>query len=133
VTPTNVRYLDAPQLLDLFDPFSSYPSGTMGGGAWVLAHEDRQVGGTPTELADYVVVKTDVIVQYERAIHELRREILHYMRLLSSLRKQDLGERYLDGISPSHMDAASVRVLDSIVQARIPASATFLDFQDGEY
>lgn len=115
------------------DPFEDFFTTTMAGGTSLVA-PGSIIGPQATgEFGDLVTVTTDVILEYERTILELRRELHHYKRLLSRfLPRPEVEEAYVEREAVRPMDAASVRVLNSILTAKIPRSATFLDFEEGE-
>jgi hypothetical protein len=102
------------------------------GGAWsayVTAADALATG----EYSSLVTVRADVIVQYECAILRLRQEVLHYKNLLSQFLQSsealdEYGQPQLD-VPPN---AASARVVNSILAARIPDSATFVGFDQEE-
>jgi hypothetical protein len=84
-------------------------------------------------VPDYVSVRLDVILQYERTILELQGELLHYRRLLSRFDGQaEAVDDHGGADSRVRLDAESVRVVNSIAAARVSESASFLDFQEGE-
>jgi len=84
-------------------------------------------------MNDFVSVRTEVILEYEQTIAELRKQLLHYRRLVSELLGSvEPHEEYEQPTAVIPMDPASIRVINSITQARIPASATFRDFDEGE-
>jgi hypothetical protein len=84
-------------------------------------------------LNDFVAVRTEVILEYEQTIAELRTQLLHYRRLMSQLLTPfDAREDYEQSSAVMPLNPASIRVVNSIIQARIPSSATFRDFDEGE-
>ena len=106
---------------------------TMIGGTSLIAPA-FQIGPTGTEQVDeYVIVRTGVILAYERAILELELEVLHYKDLLfrMSQRSED-AEDYYTAQPVVPMDPASVSVLNSILEARISPSATYADVGEGD-
>jgi hypothetical protein len=83
---------------------------------------------------DFATVRTEVILEYEQTIAELRKQLLHYKRLVAQLiAPTDPHEDYEQPFAVIPIDPASVRVINSIVQARIPYSVTFRDFDEGEF
>ena len=115
------------------DPFEGFLTATMIAGTSLITHtisgQLEQIGA----LSNYASVNFDVILEYERRILELRQELLHYKRLLSKLLPEmGLTEEYVGPEPIIAMDSSSVRVLNSIISARIPPSATFLDFKEEE-
>ncbi len=80
---------------------------------------------------DYVTVRLEEILEYERRILELQSEVLHYRRLLSAQAgKAELEEEHSHPVVP--LDAASIRLVDSLLKAAVSPSATFTDFEEGE-
>jgi hypothetical protein len=102
------------------------------GGIWstyVTAADPLATG----EYSPLVIVRADVIVQYECAIQRLRQEVLHYKRLLSQvLTPSETLDEYGQPQPVLPLNAASRRVVNSILAARIPDSATFLGFDQEE-
>jgi hypothetical protein len=102
-------------------------SPTAGGGwsAYVTAADALATG----EYSSLVTVRADVIVQYEWAILRLRREVQHYKNLLSQfLPPSEVPDEYGQREPDIPLDAASTRLLGSILAAHIPESATFVGF-----
>lgn len=115
----------------LTDPTVVILNSTMMGGTSLLEPAIRS--GTPTmdDLSEYVAVRLEEILEYERTILELQRELLHYKRLLAKhLPQTEVGEEYSRPVLP--LDPASVRVIDSVLAASVPRSAIFTDFEEGE-
>jgi len=84
-------------------------------------------------MNDFVTVRTEVILEYEQTIAQLRKQLLHYRQLVAELLgSREPHEEYGEPSAVVPIDAASIRVINSIAQARIPASATFRDFDEGE-
>jgi hypothetical protein len=114
------------------DPFEGFLTTTTASGTSLIGY----TMGDPeqTELpSSYIAINFDIILEYEHRIIELRQELLHYKRLLSKLLPEiGLKEDYLGPEPVIPMDASSVRVLNSIVSAHIPPSATFRDFNEEE-
>lgn len=96
------------------------------------AVQNDLVIGESEPTGAYMLVSPDVIYQYERRIAELQRELLHYRRMVARLFVAGLrSEEYEpDPILP--LDTASTRLINSVIDARIPSEAIFLDFQEGE-
>lgn len=117
---------------DPFDPFTSLFSATMAGGTWLVGCPPRTERGGLDQLAGYVRVRTDVILQYERTILELRCELLHYKGLLSRLIHPQPYEEVVEPEPNPGTNIASTRILNSILEARIPKAATFAAFEDAE-
>jgi hypothetical protein len=117
---------------DPSDPFTSLFSATMAGGTWLVSSVPMMERGALDELAGYVTVPVDVILQYERTILELRREVLHYKDLLSRSIHPEPYEELGEPEPNPRANSASTRILNSILEARIPKSAAFAEFEDGE-
>jgi hypothetical protein len=113
------------------DAFGAFLTGTMGGGTALVRRAAASDRPDFQEHNDYVMVRTSVILEYERAIHELRRELLHYRHLILQSARTASFEDHYEPILGS-VDAASVRVLNSVLSAQIPDSAFFADFAEGE-
>jgi hypothetical protein len=127
--------LDQPVLTrigNLNEAFNPFFVVTMGGGTSLAQLTPPARAFVSADRQDYVTIRMEVIYQYERTILELRQELLHYKRLLSRpLRHEDHVEVY-GSESYSALDAASTALVNSILTARIPPSATFTDFEEGE-
>ena len=115
------------------DPFEGFLTTTTASGTSLIAYA---MGGQLEQtdlLSHYVSIDFDVILEYERRIIELRQELLHYKRLLSKLLPEiGLKGEYIGPEPIIPLDASSVRILNSIISARIPPSATFVDFTEEE-
>jgi hypothetical protein len=114
------------------NPFTAVVNTTMAGGTSLIAlgvNEYSSVAhGYPS---DYVAVRVEEILEYERTILELQRELLHYKRLLAKAAPAvDAVEEYPMPVVP--LDVASTRLINSILSAQVPPSATFTDFEEGE-
>jgi hypothetical protein len=83
--------------------------------------------------SQWITVKADAILQYERAIIELRRELLHYKEMVTALlgSSGDYSE-YQGSSVVVPLDKESITLVNSVVRANIPPSATFKDFEEGE-
>ncbi len=104
---------------------------TMAGGTALLRPELTGFALGTGDTSEYVAVRAEEILEYERTIVDLQRELLHYRRLLARhLQETEMAQEYSEPVVP--LDAASVRVVDSILAARASASATFTDFEEGE-
>lgn len=127
--------LDRPALTrvgNLNEAFSAFFVVTMGGGTSLAYLTPAARAFVSTERPDYVTIRAEVIYQYERTILELRHELLHYKHLLSpQMRHENRIEAY-ENESYSALDAASTALVNSILTSRIPPSATFTDFEEGE-
>ena len=122
-----------PGARNLVDPFAAFFDATMPGGTSLIG--PLVVGNTlPMQTANnYLSTWADVIFEYERTLADLRRELLHYKRLVGHLLGPgEMKEEYqlADAVIP--IDDASIRVVNSIVRANVPPSATFRDFNDEE-
>jgi hypothetical protein len=112
-----------------FDPIASYLDTTMAGGTSLLV--GFEPAGQHTD--DYVLLRSEVILEYEQLISDLRRQLLHYKRLVAHLSgPREAEEEYDSGRVVLPMDAQSIKIVNSIVQARVPDSAIFRDFDEGE-
>jgi hypothetical protein len=105
----------------------------MAGGTALTGTSVFRSGSVDQRFEDNATGWVEVIVEYERKIIELRRELIQYKRLVSQL----LGpavfqDEYDQPTAVVLMDAESVRVVNSIVKARVPASAIFRDYDEGE-
>lgn len=82
---------------------------------------------------EYQLLRADVIMEYERTIADLRRQLLHYKQLVAHLISQREAEPDYSGaqvVQP--IDPSTAMLLNSIVQARVPESAAFRDFDEEE-
>jgi hypothetical protein len=124
---------------DYDNPVVLFPGGwndlllspTAGGGwaAYVTGADALATG----EYSSLVTVRADVIVQYECTILRLRQEVLHYKRLLSQLSPpREALDEYGQPPPVAPLNPASTRVINSILAARIPETATFLGFDQEE-
>ena len=83
--------------------------------------------------AQFIAIKAEALFEYERTIIELRRELLHYKAMVDELlgfskRREDYDSPHV--VVP--IDQETVRIVNSVVQAQIPSSATFREFEEGE-
>ena len=127
-----VRLAEATYPPTVLDPISVFFDTTMPGGTALIS---GTLSGNlaAKRMNDFVSVRTEVILEYEQTIAELRKQLLHYRRLVSELLGSvEPHEEYEQPTAVIPMDPASIRVINSITQARIPASATFRDFDEGE-
>jgi len=99
-------------------PVYADPAATMGGGTPLI------VAVSKTGRADeyHVTVKLQLLQAYERAIFELQQQLLHYRALLEVLMPTPTETEALR-LECTPLNAASIRLLDSIVRARVPTSA----------
>jgi len=100
-----------------------------GGYSWRVYEDPAATmsGGTPLVVsragrADYVAVKLHLLLTYERVIFELQQQLTHYKNLVDVLSPRPVQPEELR-LESTPLNAASVRVLNSIVSARIPATA----------
>ena len=102
------------------------------GGSW----STYATTADPLATGDYsllVTIPADVIVQYECAILRLRQEVLHYRRLLSQvIPPSETLDEYGQPQPVLPLNAATTRVVNSILAARIPDSAIFRGFDEEE-
>lgn len=106
---------------------------TMAGGTALVGTAFFTTGFPAHQTENYASTWTDIIVEYERTIEDLRRELLHYQSLVTQLLGPIQTMDEYDHPTPViAVDATSTRVVNSIIQARIPASATFRDFDEEE-
>ncbi len=102
------------------------------GGSWstyAMAADPLATG----EYGPLVTIRADVIVQYECAILRLRQEVLHYRRLLSQVMPpSECLDEYGQPQPVMPVNAATTRLINSILAARIPDSATFQGFDQEE-
>jgi len=127
-----VRLAEATYPPSVLDPISVFFDTTMPGGTALIS------GTLSNSLVtkhrnDFVTVRTEVILEYEQTIAQLRKQLLHYRYLVAELLGSgEPHEEYGEPSAVVPIDPASIRVINSIAQARIPASATFRDFDEGE-
>jgi len=115
------------------DPFKEFLNSTMSSGAALFA----QMAGTwlpvCVDTGDYVTLRAEVILEYERTILELRTQLLHYKRLVAQvIQGPGLHEEYAESKPVVPVDAASIRIVNSILAARVSPDAAFVDFEEGE-
>ncbi len=111
------------------DPIASFMDMTMVGGTALLL--GSEIPGQRSE--EYVLLRSEMIMEYEQVIADLRRQLVHYKRLVAHLVAPREAQDDYDttrGVLP--MDAQSVKVVNSIVQADVPQSAIFRDFDEGD-
>lgn len=106
---------------------------TMVGGT-ALSPESQATEFYLTPFAeDYVTVRVDAILAYERAITELRLQVLHYERIIARLTaRPEIKDEYTDVQPVIPLNTTSVRLINSLLQASIPTEASFRDFEEGE-
>ena len=126
------RLAEATYPASVLDPISVFFDTTMPGGTALIS--GTLSGPLATKrMNDFVSVRTEVILEYEQTIAQLRKQLLHYRHLVAELLgSSESHEEYGEPSAVVPIDPASIRVINSIAQARIPASATFRDFDEGE-
>ena len=126
------RLAEATYPASVLDPISVFFDTTMPGGTALIS---GTLSGhlAAKRMNDFVTVRTEVILEYEQTIAQLRKQLLHYRHLVAELLgSSEPHEEYGEPSAVVPIDPASIRVINSIAQARIPASATFRDFDEGE-
>jgi hypothetical protein len=109
-------------------PVYADPAATMGGGTPLIVAISKT-----GKIDDYhVTVKLQLLQAYERAIFELQQQLVHYKTLLDLFMPGSVRTEPLRLDSATSLNAASIRLLDSIVSARIPTSAPRGLDEDGE-
>jgi hypothetical protein len=76
-----------------------------------------------------VAVNPDTIAQYENTIKSLQEELRQYRLLVISESNKASSEEIEPNIP---LSAAGIEFLNSIIEVRIPQSAIFVDFDEGE-
>jgi hypothetical protein len=111
------------------DPIASFMDTTMVGGTALLV--GPEITGQRSE--EYVLLRSEMIMEYEQVIADLRRQLVHYKRLVAHLvAPRETQDEYDTTRAVLPMDAQSVKVVNSIVQADVPQSAIFRDFDEGD-
>jgi hypothetical protein len=90
--------------------------------------------GTPLgsqPIADYVLLSIDRIVDYERTILELRQQLIHYRNLLA-VKPKTREPEYMESATLEALNPASTALLNAILEVRIPQSAVFTEYEEGE-
>jgi hypothetical protein len=99
-----------------------------GGTALVLGFEN-----TGQHADEYVLLRSEVILEYEQMISDLRRQLIHYKRLVAHLSAPQEVEEDFDSTRVTlPLDTQSIKVVNSVLQARVPQSAIFQDFDEEE-
>src|SRR6266478_487238 len=112
------------------DSLMAFLDVTMSGGTSLLVGSEIDASYSTGE---YQLLRSAVILEYERTIADLRRQLLHYKRLVAHLvSPRDMESDYSGPHVAQPIDASSVRVVNSIVQARVPESSVFRDFDEEE-
>lgn len=106
---------------------------TMWGGTSIYTGLASQMSYALGWQEEYIMLSADVVLEYERRLVALRRELVHYKRLVADLlgSKQALDE-YGEIRPVIPMDQQSADLITSIVKAQIASSATFRDFEEEE-
>jgi hypothetical protein len=109
-------------------PVYADPAATMSGGTPLVVAISKA-----GKAADYnVTVKLQLLIAYDRVIFELQQQLAHYKSLVDVLlpKPPQTEELRLDA---APLNAASVRLLDSITRARIsPLAVRSLDQDERE-
>lgn len=106
---------------------------TIEGGTGMLAGTVIAAAPFGFSSAQFIAIKAEALLEYERTIIELRRELLHYKAMVDELLGYSKGREDYD--SPQvvvPIDQETVRIVNSVVEAQIPSSATFKEFEEGE-
>lgn len=107
----------ATQTATYSSPVYADPAATMSGGTPLIVAVAR-VG----RADDYhVTVKLQLLQAYERAIFELQQQVVHYRALVEDLLPKSVHSEELR-LESAPLNAASVRLLDSIVSVRTNAN-----------
>lgn len=109
-------------------PVYADPAATMSGGTPLIVAVSR----TGKIDESHVTVKLQLLQAYERAIFELQQQLVHYKTLLNVFMPVPAEAEALRLDSSEPLNAASVRLLNSIVSARIPDSARRGMDEEGE-
>lgn len=133
MSPQTPMSLRPSETRDTPGPFAVLYDVTMAGGTALIGTNVFSDDLPAQRMENYAATWTEIIIEYERKIAELRRELFHYQnlvtQLLGPLRTADEYDLPTPVIA---VDATSTRVVNSIIQARIPTSATFRDFDEGD-
>jgi len=128
-TPTVSVSSDRTYVPGAIDPIASFMDTTMVGGTALLV--GPEILGQRSE--EYVLLRSEMIMEYEQVIADLRRQLVHYKRLIAHLTApRETQDEYDATRGALPMDAQSVKVVNSIVQAEVPQSAIFRDFDEGD-
>lgn len=96
-------------------PVYADPAATMSGGTPLILGVSRA-----DKAGEYhLTVKLQLLQAYERAIFELQQQIVHYKALIEGLLPSTEPPEQLR-FEATPLNAASVRLLNSIVEARLP-------------
>jgi hypothetical protein len=95
-------------------PVYADPIATMGGGTPLIVAVS--LAGLPDEY--HITVKLQLLQAYERTIFELQQQLVHYKALVHDLLPKIPIEEQLR-LDATPINEATVRLLDSIVRARI--------------
>jgi len=105
------------QAMSYSSPVYADPAATMSGGTPLILAVSR--AGKAGEY--HLIVKLQLLQAYERAIFELQQQIVHYKSLIEGLLPKTGPPEQLR-FEATPLNAASVRLLNSIVEARMPRS-----------
>lgn len=132
-TPMPSRLLRPSGSRETHGPFAMLYDVTMAGGTALIGTTFFTTDISANRMENNAATWTDIILEYERKIADLRRELLHYQNLVTQLLGPIQSTNEYDLATPViAVDATSTRVVNSIIQARISPSATFRDFEEGE-
>jgi len=93
-------------------PICADPAATMGGGTPLIVAIARSKQGE-----DYhVLVRLQLLQAYERVIFELQQQLLRYKVLIEQLAPKPVEEHEWPHTEPMALNAASVRMLDSVLR-----------------
>ena len=98
-------------------PVYADPAATMSGGTPLILAVSR--AGKAGEY--HLTVKLQLLQAYERAIFELQQQVVHYKALIEGLLPRQEPEEGLR-FEATPLNAASVRLLNSIAETRMPIS-----------
>jgi hypothetical protein len=105
------------QAMSYSAPVYADPAATMSGGTPLILAVSR----TDKAGEYHLTVKLQLLQAYERAIFELQQQVVHYKALIEGLLPTaEPPERLRCESMP--LNAASVRLLNSIAEARMPVS-----------
>jgi hypothetical protein len=98
-------------------PVYADPAATMSGGTPLILAVSRA-----DKAGEYhLTVKLQLLQAYERAIFELQQQVVHYKALIEGLLPMPESPELLR-FEATPLNAASVRLLNSIIEARMPVS-----------
>jgi hypothetical protein len=127
------RAADRTYVLSANDPIALFFDATMVGGTALIGGMSMDTSLVGEQVAEYVMIRAEVILEYERTVTELRQQLLHYKRMVSRyIGSGEFHQEYNEPPPIIPLDATSVRIVNSVIQARIPSSASFRDFDEEE-